>query len=521
MTHYLDRWLLISVFALSLFTHVLPAPRTIDDAFITFRYSRNLVEGQGFVYNPGVQTLGTTTPFYTLLMASISTITGGQDFPWYALSVNALADAGTATLLYLLVQRLTGSRWAGVLIGILWAISPVSVTFAVGGMETSLNIFWLVGATYLFVNDRPAAWVGVLVGLGFLTRVDSVLWIAPLLLGQLADTWLRNRGQPLLKRIPWRTWTAVVVVVLPWSLFAWSYFGSPLSNSLSAKTVAYIMPPGSAFIRLVQAYSTPFSEFTLFGSLGAMLGSILYLALSIIGLIFIARRQPRLLTFVIYPWLYMAAFSIANPLIFRWYIAPPLPALMLGILAGAWAIIEALQNARPAWRIAPVAVSLLGIVWGASSLSGWEMRPDHGPNRPAPAMAWHKIELLYEQIGTELHEQRGLTADTPVASADIGAVGYFSHARIIDTVGLVTPELSQYYPVDPSLIVEGQNYAIPPALIFATTPDYLITMEAFVRLGLEQEAKFQNDYELIEEIPFEFYGTGMRLYRSKSAATGN
>jgi hypothetical protein len=537
-----ETWLLTAVMALSLITHILPAPRTIDDAFITFRYSRNLVEGQGFVYNPGVQTLGTTTPLYTLLMAAISAITGRQDFPWYALTLNALADAGTAGLLFLLAKRLTGYAWVGALIGALWAISPASVTFAVGGMETSLNIFWLVGATYLFVARRRRIWIGAFVGLGFLTRVDSLLWIGPLLLGQLVDalhneplpTSWRGESQPgrgdasplqvsapsgklgqFINRLPWQTWLAAVVVVLPWALFAWAYFGSPLPNSLSAKTVAYIMPPGSAFIRLLQFYVTPFSEFDLFGSLGAMIGTAIYLALTIIGLIYTRKKLPRLLPFLLYPWLYMAAFSIANPLIFRWYIAPPLPALMMGIIAGAWAIIDSIQQAHPNWLIRPVMVGALALLWGATSFSGWWLHPDHGPDRPAPKMAWHLIEVYYEQIGTQLRDEYGVTVDTRVASADIGAIGYFSRATIIDTVGLVTPELSKYYPIDSALIAEGQNYAIPPQLIEDTNPEFLVTMEAFVRLGLEKEPEFTQNYELVEEIPTDFYGTGMRLYERK------
>lgn len=127
-------------------------------------------------------------------------------------------------------------------------------------------------------------------------------------------------------------------------------------------------------------------------------------------------------------------------------------------------------------------------------------------------MAWHQIELYYQQIGTMLRDDYGVTAETRVASADIGAIGYFTGATIVDTVGLVTPELSRYYPVDPSLIVEGQNYAIPPQLILDAAPEYFVTMEAFVRLGLENEAAFTTNYDLLFEIPTDFYGTGMRLY---------
>ena len=56
MTLTRNQWIIIVVLAaLALAARALPGPRTIDDAFITFRYSRNIVEGEGFVYNPGVR----------------------------------------------------------------------------------------------------------------------------------------------------------------------------------------------------------------------------------------------------------------------------------------------------------------------------------------------------------------------------------------------------------------------------------------------------------------------------------
>ena len=61
---------LAATIVLALVARFLPGERTIDDAFITFRYSRNLLAGNGFVYNPGQRVQGTTTPLYTLLMAA-------------------------------------------------------------------------------------------------------------------------------------------------------------------------------------------------------------------------------------------------------------------------------------------------------------------------------------------------------------------------------------------------------------------------------------------------------------------
>ncbi len=239
----LDIGLIIALIALAIAMRVVPGPRTIDDAFITFRYSRNIVEGHGFVYNPDSRVLGTTTPLFTLLMAAFSAISHAEDFPYYAITVSALADAATVVLLFLLARRVTGTRWVGLLIGILWAVAPRSVTFAVGGMETSLVICWMVGTVYCFVTDRPA-WMGVLAALGLLTRVDALLWIGPVFAYQVFERY-RRREAP-----PWRTWIAAVIVSAPWFIFSVLYFGSLLSNSLSAKGVAYKLPAGAAAITL-------------------------------------------------------------------------------------------------------------------------------------------------------------------------------------------------------------------------------------------------------------------------------
>ncbi|GEM_PF-239108 len=554
----LPRHILIITLVLMLIAMVaraLPGARTIDDAFITFRYSRNLLDGIGFVYNPGVVTLGTSTPLFALIMAAVGASTGGRDFQTYAIIVSALADALTVALIYAIARRYLKHDWLSAVPALLYAISPMSVTFAIGGMETSLNILWMIAATYLYVahhtSPRAQIAIGVCAALGMLTRADAALWIVPLFVWQLLDGLITRKDQPFFARLPLRTWITAAIILLPFMLIAWAAFGSPIPNSVTAKRFAYIIEPGSALIRLIQTYSTPFFEFDTFGSIGAMIGAVLYTLLTLIGIIYAARKLPRLLPFLIYPWIYFAVFAILNPLIFRWYLAPPIPALMLGIIGGLWGIfnLRHTDDSRPTItppvgtglalsaaksfspdstpplhgerglggeigrRIATLLLTLAAILWIFTSLNGWTLTPDHGSNRPAPRMAWHEIEILYQRMGELLRDQYSVTLDTRVASGDIGAVGFFSGATIVDTVGLVTPELTAYYPVDPSLIAEGQNYAIPPQLIRDTMPDYLVTMEGFIREGLAREDWFNAQYELIESFPTDFYGTGMLLYR--------
>jgi hypothetical protein len=61
----LTRLLPLFFFLLAFSARMLPGPRTIDDSYITFRYARNILAGEGFVYNSGEAVLG-PPPHFTL-----------------------------------------------------------------------------------------------------------------------------------------------------------------------------------------------------------------------------------------------------------------------------------------------------------------------------------------------------------------------------------------------------------------------------------------------------------------------
>jgi hypothetical protein len=142
-------------------------------------------------------------------------------------------------------------------------------------------------------------------------------------------------------------------------------------------------------------------------------------------------------------------------------------------------------------------------------LRGWTLHPDHGSNRPAPAMAWHQLELLYIQAAEMLTPL--LTPQSVLAAGDVGALGYFTPARILDTVGLNSPVALSYYPLDASL--HSINYAIAPRLILEQCPDYLIMLEIYGRQGLLKETQFWEKYQLFAELPTDIYGSkGLYLF---------
>ena len=499
------------LFALALLARIAPGPRTIDDAYITFRYARHLLSGLGFVYNPAEHVLGTTTPLYTFLMAALGNLAGGPGapFPWLALSVNALADALTCLCLWKLGKRLNAEA-AGIAAALLWAVAPFSVTFAIGGLETSVYIL-LLTSTILAYSQRRRTLAALAAALAILTRPDALLLGGPLALDRLLRA-IRQKESIELGEL-----LAFTLPTLAWASFAVFYFGSPFPHSVQAKLAVYHLEPNASLIRLIQHYATPFLEQNLLGNAWIGIGLVLYPFLYLVGARRAWRAEPRLLAYLIYPWLYLAAFALFNPLIFRWYLTPPLPPYFLFILMGAGQILRQIFNLRPspqaAWR-RWLPTALLIILPLTPTLSDWRLQPDHGPRRPAPEMAWIKLELLYQQAAEKLAPY--LDSDTTLAAGDVGALGYYTPARILDTVGLNSPQSLRYYPIDEELYVI--NYAIPGELILSEQPDYIVILEVYGRRTLLRENRFEQQYELLETLPTDIYGSqGMLVFRRKPA----
>ena len=99
--------------------------------------------------------------------------------------------------------------------------------------------------------------------------------------------------------------------------------------------------------------------------------------------------QPPLAVWgwILYPWLYLVTFALPNPLIFRWYLTPPLPAYFFFIFAGLEFLLLRFKRANPRrpplgcaagpswpWRCCPS--------WFPWQIGAWS--PDSGPIAAAP-----------------------------------------------------------------------------------------------------------------------------------------
>jgi hypothetical protein len=212
-----------------------------------------------------------------------------------------------------------------------------------------------------------------------------------------------------------------------------------------------------------------------------------------------------------FPLAYVAAYSVANPLMFEWYFVPPVPFYVAGIVAGLVAVGRWVQGRLGSVRLARAgAVAAVGVV-ALTQLFGYNLIPDAGGGwmslrRPV----WLERENLYREVALMLDP--AVTPATVVAAPEVGALGYYCDATILDTVGLVSPQAIPFNPVEPSLA--DSNYAVPEPLIYAFMPDYVVALEIFIRRTLLPSEGFRRMYALVARLETRAWGTdGLLVFR--------
>jgi hypothetical protein len=228
------------------------------------------------------------------------------------------------------------------------AMDHLQVFFGMGGMETQISTAVIVTAVYLFLAKRHLA-LGLMTGLAVLCRPELAIW--PLVVGfgvLFRDGWL-----PALK-----TALFAAIVVLPWAGFATWYFGSPIPQSVQAKSVVFDRTSlFSIPLNVVWQYCldwwksiSPFREYWIVSKtpvpdfvLQIIVGLVTLLAL--VGTVRAAVSDRRMLTVAAVVFVFAAYRTIyAIGVYFMWYL-PPFVALFF--LMAAYGLDWATKKAAP------------------------------------------------------------------------------------------------------------------------------------------------------------------------------
>jgi hypothetical protein len=158
---------------------------TCDDAYISYRYAKNLVDGHGFVYNLGERVEGYTNLLWTLWIA-VGLVLKVQPDTWS--TIWSLLAYGSVILLLLSIhlelrQRLAVTRYTLPVACLVAALHPEFQIFATSGLETAAftaTAFagYVVLARGLISDEPKPVLFGVLFGLASMLRPDGIVFAA-------------------------------------------------------------------------------------------------------------------------------------------------------------------------------------------------------------------------------------------------------------------------------------------------------------------------------------------------------
>ena len=432
-----------------------------DDAFISFRYARNLALGEGLRYNPGLPPVeGYSNFLWVLWLAPFER--AGLDVPLVARVSSALLGAMLVVWVTLFCARrfeLSGGR--ALATGLFLATLPPVALWATGGLATMPAALCVFG-TYERLLGDPARPRGGQAGLfalaAALVRADGAVWVA-LVLAAGGALWLLDGRPASLRRALLRAalvCAAGLALHVAWRL---SYYGDWLPNTARVKA-------GFSPARLARGLDY----------VAATLLTVPSLVLAALAALRALARAQR------HVWL-SAGFVIAGTLSYAAWVggdfmpmgrflfpAVPFVALLFALALRALA-------ARAAAALAAVCIALSWLACfdlgplPASIRARFHFRADR--EWESEVAMWRGMKERARDWAVQGRALKLLTRPgESMIFGPLGALGYYSELIAYDTYGLVTPEvLARGEPVPRSS--PGHDRRVDPDFFFPLHPTYL------------------------------------------------
>ena len=381
---------------------------TVDDAYITFRYARNLADGHGLVYNVGQAIEGYTNFSLTVVLGAGMAV--GIDPHPLSKVLGAAASLGTLVVVYRIADRLQPLSALPCIATWLLASSAAFSNWSVFGMESTIFAFLVMLGTLLMFRETEAGEGYVHSGLVFavagLTRPEAPMYLglAMLLLGRNFLS-RQNIMRGLVFLVP-------IVIHLLWRK---AYYGDWVPATLGAKTgdLALQLKRGRGYLDYWLGHAGP----------------VVWLGLYGVGLA-IARKSREMGTLAlvgICGMLYIVLVG-GDWMSYSRFMVPVEPYVFLLVGAGVRSIVETRD------RAALIGLLLFGIWVG--NYRGVELKDSRKT---------YKKERRHWNIsaGRVAFWIRDNLPKGTIAIGDIGFVGYHTNFPILDLLGLIDPVIHE------------------------------------------------------------------------------
>ncbi len=212
-------------------------PFAVDDAYITFSFSKNLARGLGPIYGNGVRVEGYSN-FLWMVVVAVELVFAKATDP---LVLARIATVPFVVVLFASTYGLVKTRANAVIaIGaaLVLAVSTNVVLAFESGLETIPYVALTTTGFLLYVRglDSPRAkrWSVVVLGAAALTRVDGFIPLGYVLVVEKVAAWTERRLD-VRAYVKWAL--PGVVPWVAWFVWQWAYYGLPLPATYYAKAL--------------------------------------------------------------------------------------------------------------------------------------------------------------------------------------------------------------------------------------------------------------------------------------------
>ncbi len=372
---------------------------SIDDAFVTFRYAENMVDGYGLVYNPGDQPVEGYSNFLWLLILSLCYLVG---LPTY-LSAKMLG------IVFFLAAAWLWSRhfrrednpylW---MVPLLFLATPLTAFWAVSGLELGLYAFLIAAAVIQYL--RKSNWAYLFLSLIVLCRPEGIA-ISLILIG--AVWFLNRRDECPNKRF---NLCGVGITLLTFAALTISrllIFGYPMPNTFYAKSPSTLH--GFLHLGRMLSFIAPIAIFFAVGSIMLVRKKLHEKEMAVFAALVIAQSIISSLASQI------MSFHLR-------YLIPFLPPLFAVAFYGLG------QVKRKPWRKILLIISILSIFGPTYSVYQWVQ---------------NEKKIIAAQMDF-IRWAQNLPPETTFSITDAGRIPYFSHKHFYDTWGLTSSDIAHY-----------------------------------------------------------------------------
>ncbi len=431
-------FLLLASALLAHFLLVMHYDFTQDDAYITFRFAANYLDGHGLVYNIGERVEGYTNFLWTIFM-----ILGGRlglDFTSLSKVLGTAFGLGTIFVLFFVGQFVFAGHSPtrrGILSGLSCLILGLVYSYAywtVAGLETAAFGFVVISSIYFYLRRSFITIPGLV--LATLIRPEGGLVFFFIVLYEI----ISHRS---LTRYAIIIFATYVIFLLPHAAFKLAYYGSLFPNPFYAKTSFNLQ-------QVIQGL-----EYT-----GQFFWHYLAAGIFILPAILLFRRMARpiqvIMIFLLVYTLYIT-FIGGDVLKVHRFFVPLFPLFALVVVSGLYHMFRKF----PVFLVAVAALLVWQLLVPRGNINGF-----HGREQ---GLAFKMILLMNNLLAND-------KSDFTVAASTIGMIGYKLHGHtVIDLLGLTDSTIARH----PEPPIEGMQSTWKETkhntrYLLSRKPDYII-----------------------------------------------